>query len=101
MMFSSNIYCDHQLSLYLFTIIIIIIVLIYLYALYFLIILFRVHQKFLVPGSLLVNSDHHQHTQNSEYTEKYDGESLIEPSLSIESTKTFGIRNRDSKTAVA
>ena len=45
----------------------------------------------------MVNSDHHQQMQDSEYREKYDEESLIEPSLSTDSSKKFGMRMRDGK----
>jgi len=62
----------------------------------------RVHQKFLVPGSLLVNPEHHQHIQTSELNDDFDGESFAEPSISIEGATKFGLRpSCDSKAALA
>lgn len=56
----------------------------------------RVHQKFLIPGSLLVNSEYHQQMQESEYSAIDESESLlILPSILIED-KNMGVRNRDS-----
>ena len=61
----------------------------------------RVHQKFLVPGSLLVNSEHHpQMIQESQFSTVTDESQMILPSVLVED-KSFGVRNRDtSKTQV-
>lgn len=59
----------------------------------------RIHQKFLVPGSLLVNPDHHHMNQNTDCLENFDTESFIEPSISIEGTNSC-VNSQGSKSAI-